>query len=411
MVTLDVDAACLRLRPLIDRTPLMHNKRLSEKYDCNIYLKREDMHPVRSYKIRGALNKILSLPVESLYKGVTCASAGNHAQGVAYSCYHLKIQGNIFIPSNTPAQKIERVKAHGGKFVKINLTGETYDDSAVAAFLFSEKNETAFIHPFDDEKVIEGQATIAQEILEDQKVVDFVLMPVGGGGLAAGIGFVFDKLSPDTIMIGVEPAGAASMTAALKKGNPIDIEKVDPFVDGAAVRKIGHLNYQLCQETLDYMHIIPEGKVCSTLLTLYNVDGILAEPAGVLSISALDDFADSIKNRNVVCILSGSNNDSNRMEEIKKMADVWEGMQHYLIVRFHHHPDGLKEFFATKLGPSDFVNRIEYVRRDHGRSTYALLGIRSNDENDYQEILKKLKFDCIEHREVKKDDFLFKYWV
>ena len=411
LLTLDVNGASQRLQPVIARTPLMYHKRLSEKFQCNIYLKREDLQPVRSYKLRGAFNKILSLSASEREKGVTCASAGNHAQGVAYSCRYLEIHGTIFMPANTPAQKIERVKSHGGAFVNVFLTGETYDECAEAAVLYSEKNETNLIPPFDDEKIIEGQATIAMEILDDLKEVNYLFMPVGGGGLAAGLGIYFHHYSPNTIMIGVEPTGAASMTAAMATGTPVTLEKIDPFVDGAAVRKVGELTFKVCKDTLNQMHTVAEGKACSTLLSLYNEDGILAEPAGVLSIAALDDFSEEIKGKNVVCILSGSNNDSNRMEEIKKLADAWEGLQHYLIIRFHHYPDGLKEFFTTILGPEDYVNRIEYVRRDHGRSTYALLGIRSKNEHDYQQLLGKLKEHHIEHREVQKEEFLFKYWV
>ena len=410
-LTLDIKGAGERLQPVIARTPLMFHKRLSEKYQCNIYLKREDLQPVRSYKLRGAFNKIVSLSASEREKGVTCASAGNHAQGVAYSCRYLQIHGTIFMPANTPEQKIERVKSHGGTFINIFLTGETYDECAEAALLYSEENKTNLIPPFDDEKIIEGQATIAMEILDNLKELNYVFMPVGGGGLAAGLGIYFHQYSPGTIMIGAEPAGAPSMTAALEAGEPVTLGKIDPFVDGAAVRRAGQLTYTVCAETLDHMHAVPEGKVCSTLLSLYNEDGILAEPAGVLSIAALDDFAELIRNKNVVCILSGSNNDSNRMEEIKKLADAWEGLQHYLIVRFHHYPDGLKEFFTSILGPEDYVNRIEYVRRDHGRSTYALLGIRSKNANDYHQMLDRMKEYHIEHREVLKEEFLFKYWV
>ncbi|HVT87042.1 MAG TPA: threonine ammonia-lyase IlvA [Chitinophagaceae bacterium] len=411
ILNVDMRACSLRLRSLVAHTPLMHHKRLSEKYECNIYLKREDLQSVRSYKIRGALNKLLSLSSEQLSKGVTCASAGNHAQGVAHSCIYLKVHGSIFMPSNTPAQKIERVKSLGGKFVKIFLTGETYDECAETAAAYCENNNTCFIHPFDDERIIEGQATVAMEISEDLNEVDYVFVPVGGGGLAAGMGYFFHQYSPDTIMIGVEPEGAASMTAAFESGKPVRLEKIDPFVDGAAVSKVGQLTYEICREILDDIHTVAEGKVCSVLLSMYNEDGILTEPAGVLSIAALDDYAEMIKGKNVVCILSGSNNDSNRMEEIKKLADAWEGLQHYLIVRFHHNPDGLKEFFSSILGPNDYVNRIEYVRRDHGRSTYALLGIRCKNHTAYAELAVRLKSSQTEFREVKKEDFLFKYWV
>lgn len=400
-----------RISGAVIKTLLHKHARLSEKYSCNIYLKREDQQAVRSYKIRGAFNKISSLSKSERRKGIVCASAGNHAQGVAFSCQKLGIKGNIFMPMNTPNQKIERVRELGGNNIIIYLEGNDFDECSKLAGEFSKKYNMVLIPPFDDEKVIEGQATIALEILEDLPRVDYVFIPVGGGGLAAGIGYYFKNNSPSTKLIGAEPEGAASMGAAFESGKPVALSKIDPFIDGAVVRKVGDLTYPICKETLYAVKGIPEGKVCSVMLSLYNKDGILTEPAGALSIAALDEFADEIKYRNVVCILSGSNNDSNRMEEIKKLADAWEGLQHYLIVRFPHNPDGLKEFFTTVLGKNDYVNRIEYVRRNHGRSTYALLGVKSKNENGFQQLRVRMLKQNIDHREVDKDDFLFKYWV
>jgi threonine dehydratase len=417
MQAIDVDAAADQLKSLITRTPLIYHKRLSAQYECNVYIKREDLQPVRSYKLRGAFNKIISLTEEQRQKGVACASAGNHAQGVAYSCNFLRIPAHIFMPANTPSQKIERVKALGGPYVSINLTGDTYDEAAEAATAFAIANQVQLIPPFDDIKVIEGQATIAKEILEDAALwssaesIDYLFLPVGGGGLAAGVSTYFKQHSPATQLIGAEPAGAASMTAAFDNDRPFQLEKIYPFVDGAAVRQVGNITFQFCKEAGLQMTTVVEGKVCSALLRLYNEDGMLAEPAGALSIAALDNYADEIKGKNIVCILSGSNNDSNRMEEIKKLADAWEGLQHHLIVRFTHNPDGLKTFFTEILTEDDYVNRIEYMRRDHGRSTYALLGLRCKNEEGYNSILQKLNGHNIEYKEVKKEDFLFKYWV
>jgi threonine dehydratase len=321
------------------------------------------------------------------------------------------VNNTIFMPANTPAQKIERVKALGDMFTTIVLTGDTYDEAATAAALFAKENDLVLIPPFDDLKVIEGQATIAKEILDEQGSIDYLFMPVGGGGLAAGISSYFRQFSDATKLIGAEPKGAASMTAAFENSKPVALEKIDPFVDGAAVSKVGELTFQFCKEAGLEMTTVEEGKVCSTLLQLFNEDGILAEPAGVLSIAALDEYADEIKGKNLVCILSGSNNDSNRMEEIKKLADAWEGLQHHLVVRFAHNPDGLKEFFTNVLTSDDYVNRIEYLRRDHGRSTYALLGVRCKNKKGFEEIRQRLEERNIEHLEVMKEDFLFKYWV
>jgi len=406
-----VAAAGLRLQPVILRTALQYHKGLSDKFSCHIYLKREDQQTVRSYKVREAFNKIISLPTAALERGVTCASAGNHAQGVAYCCKYLNIRGTIFMPVNTPSQKIKRVTDIGGDQITITLVGDAYDEAADAARKFCEEHNSNMVHPFDDEKVIEGQATVAMEILETLSQVDYLFMPVGGGGLAAGVGKYIKERKQKTILVGVEPAGAASMTAAFAAGEPVALKKIDPFVDGAAVQKVGRITYNICKETLDQLHTVPEGKVCASLLSLYDEDGIVAEPAGVLSIAALDDYADQLIGKTVVCILSGGNNDSNRMEEIKKLADAWEGLQHYLVIRFHHQPDGLKEFFTHILGPEDYVNRIEYVRRDHGRSTYALLGLRSRNEKGFRALTERLRENKTEFREVQKKDFLFKYWV
>lgn len=406
-----VRSAWQKIQPIVLRTILSKHEGLSEKYQCDLYLKREDLQVVRSYKIRGAFNKISSLSKEIQDKGVVCSSAGNHAQGVSYCCKKLGINGSIFMPVNTPNQKVDRVRTLGEKFINIFLTGETYDECAEAALSYSKENALTLIPPFDDEKIIEGQATVGYEILMDQKEVDYLFIPIGGGGLAAGVGSYFKRYSPGTVIIGAEPSGAASMTAAFEAGKPVCLEKINPFVDGAAVRQVGRLNYPICRNVLNAIVTVPEGKVCSIVLSLYNEDGIVIEPAGALSIAALDDFAEEIIGKKVVCILSGGNNDSNRIEEIKKLADTWEGLQHYIIIRFHHYPDGLKYFFSNILGAEDYVNRIEYVRRDHGRSTYAMVGIRSKDRQNYYQLTERLKHTGVEFQEMQKEDFLFKYWV
>lgn len=401
----------MRLRDVVVKTALQKHERLSYKYNCNVYLKREDQQIVRSYKIRGAYNKISSLKQSERQKGIACASAGNHAQGVAYSCKQLGLNGHIFMPADTPQQKIDRVASLGGKHVTIYLQGNDFEECVKATQEHCKKYGCVFIPAFDDERVIEGQATIGMEILEDLPKVDYLFMPVGGGGLAAGICYHFRTNSPKTVLIGVEPQGAASMSAAIVAGKPVTLSKINQFIDGAAVRKVGEITYSICKEGLHRLCTIPEGKACATLLQAYNEDGIVTEPAGVLSIAALDEFADELKGKNVVCILSGGNNDSNRMSEIKKMADAWEGLQHYIVVRFSHNPDGLKDFFVAILGKDDYVNRIEYIRRDHGRSTYALLGVRCRNANGFQSIKNRLSRKEVEFKEVEKEDFLFKYWV
>ncbi|MES2329910.1 MAG: threonine ammonia-lyase [Bacteroidota bacterium] len=407
----DIASAAKRLKEVCAVTPLDLHTALSEQYQCNLYLKREDKQVVRSYKIRGAYNKISSLRNTDLSRGVVCASAGNHAQGVAYSCRLLNVHGTIFIPANTPQQKIERVKKWSGDHIQLFLEGDTYDDCYYAAKEHQLKTGQTFIHPFDDEKIIEGQGTVGLEITDVLENIDYVLVPVGGGGLAAGIGTWFKQYSPNTILIGVEPEGAASMTAAFEAGKPVELERIDPFVDGAAVRKVGELNYHICKETVQHIHTVAEGKVCSTLLQLYNDEAMVLEPAGALTIAALDDFAEMIKGKTVVCIVSGSNNDVLRMEEIKKLADAYEGLHHHLIIRFKHQPDELNSLFTKILGLENYITGLHYDRREHGRSTYGWVCIKSASKDGYKELLKRMNTSKMEYTEVTKDDFLFKYLI
>jgi threonine dehydratase len=296
-IAFDFQQAALRLKDIVNRTPLQFNHNLSRKYKCNIFLKREDLQVVRSYKLRGAYNMMSSLPKEQLQQGVVCASAGNHAQGFAYSCKKLNAKGVVFMPIITPKQKVNQTKMFGEEYVEIKLVGDTFDDCAVAAKIFTEKNGMTFIPPFDDRRIIEGQGTVAVEILEDKTDIDYLFVPVGGGGLSAGVGTYFKTYSPRTKIIGLEPEGAPSMFEAMKAGHPVTLESIDRFVDGAAVKRVGDLTFSVCKDVLDDMHLIPEGKACSTILQLYNEDAIVVEPAGALSIAALDDYADEIKER------------------------------------------------------------------------------------------------------------------
>lgn len=310
---------------IIQETPCWHASRLSEKYGCNLYLKREDRQKVRSYKIRGAYNKIKSLSEEDLEKGVVCASAGNHAQGVAYSCSKLGIKGYIFMPVTTPGQKIDSVRYFGKDNIEIRLSGETFDEAASAAKAFAAEGGLTFIPPFDDPEVIEGQGTVAYEIIESLKkrnvTLDYVFVPIGGGGLASGVGLYFKHASPTTKVIGVEPSGAASMKAAFAEGHPVTLEHIDTFVDGAAVARAGNITYKVCRQVLDDIIVVPESDVCRAMLDIYNSKGIVLEPAGALSLAALDFCREMIAGRNVCCILSGSNNDAARIAEIQRRAE------------------------------------------------------------------------------------------
>lgn len=410
-IELDFVSAHLRLKKVVNRTPLTYNHSLSKKYQCNVYLKREDLQVVRSYKLRGAYNMMSSLPTEQLQKGVVCASAGNHAQGFAFSCKKLNAKGVVFMPVITPRQKITQTKMFGEDFIEVKLVGDTFDDCAVAAKKYTEENQMTFIPPFDDPRIIEGQGTVAIEILEDQSAIDYLFVPVGGGGLSAGVGSYFKTYSPKTKIVGLEPEGAPSMFEALKAGHPILLDSIDRFVDGAAVKRVGDITFSICKEVLDDMHLVPEGKVCSTILKLYNEDAIVVEPAGALSVAALDDYAEEIKGKNIVCIISGSNNDIDRMPEIKERSLQYEGLKHYFLVNFAQRPGALKEFVNHVLGPSDDITRFEYMQKTNKESGPALIGVELKSRDDYDQLLIKMKIYHINYTELNKNDTLFGYVV
>jgi threonine dehydratase len=408
---LDVAKAAERLKKVVTRTPLTLNQNLSRQYQCNVYLKREDLQVVRSYKIRGAYNMMSSLPEEKLLNGLVCASAGNHAQGFAYSCKKLNVKGVVFMPIITPKQKVDQTKMFGEDFVEIMLVGDTFDDCAVAAKKFTIDHSMTFIPPFEDLRIIEGQATVALEILEDLSDIDYLFIPVGGGGLASGSGSYFKTYSPKTKIIGLEPEGAPSMFEAFKSGHPVTLDKIDRFVDGAAVKRTGDLTYSICKEVLDELVLVPEGQVCTTILKLYNKDAIVAEPAGALSIAGLDQFKNSIRGKNVVCIVSGSNNDIDRMPEIKERSLQFEGLKHYFLIQFAQRPGALKEFVNNVLGPNDDITRFEYMQKTNKESGPALVGIELLDKADYNVLLRNLKSSQIDFAEINKNDTLYGYLI
>src|SRR6478752_1229414 len=403
--------AALRLKNVVNRTPLTLSHNLSRKYKCHVFLKREDLQVVRSYKLRGAYNMMSSLPKEQLQNGVVCASAGNHAQGFAYSCKKLNAKGVVFMPIITPKQKVNQTKMFGEEYVEIKLVGDTFDDCAVAAKIFTEKNGMTFIPPFDDRRIIEGQGTVAVEILEDKADIDYLFVPVGGGGLSSGVGAYFKTFSPKTKIIGLEPEGAPSMFEALKAGRPVVLDNIERFVDGAAVKRVGDITFNICKEVLDDMHLVPEGKVCSTILKLYNEDAIVVEPAGALSIAALDDYAEQIKDKTVVCIVSGSNNDIDRMQEIKERSLQYEGLKHYFLIPFAQRPGALKEFVNHVLGPTDDITRFEYVQKHNKETGPALVGIELKTRADYEILLQNMADYHINYTELKQNDNLFGYLV
>ena len=408
----NVYKAKLRLKTVVQHTPLMHNLNWSEKYECNVFFKREDLQVVRSYKIRGAYNKMCQLSKAVLNKGIVCASAGNHAQGVALACRKMGVKGTIFMPSTTPQQKTMKVEFFGRDNVKVILTGDTYDASYQAAMAYSEAHDTTFIHPFDDESVIEGQATVGLEILEDCDVpIDYIFVAIGGGGLSAGLGSFFKQVSPKTKIIGVEATGSASMYESLKQGKVVELAKIDNFVDGVAVKRVGDKTFKICQKVIDDIILVPEGKVCTTILALYNEEAIVAEPAGAITISALDFYKDKIKGKNVVVVISGGNNDITRTEEIKERSLLYEGLKHYFIIKFPQRPGSLREFLNNVLGETDDISHFEYVKKHARSSGPALVGIEFKEHKDSIPFMERLNATGIEYESLNDDPMLYGFLI
>ena len=411
MTLLNSKAAADRLAGVVKHTPLIYNAKLSEKYDAEIYLKREDMQVVRSYKLRGAYNMISQLSAEELSRGIVCASAGNHAQGVAFSCDKLGTRGVIFMPEITPKQKVRQTEMFGNNSVELVLVGDTFDDCLAEALAYTTANNMTFIPPFDNYSIIEGQGTVGVEILEDLPDADIVVMPVGGGGLSAGAGSYMKHIRPDITLVGVEPEGAPSMLRAFEHGGPVTLPEINRFVDGASVKRVGELTYTLCKEVLDEMLLVPEGKVCTTILRLYNEDAIVVEPAGALSVTALDTLRDRIKGKKVVCVISGGNNDIERMQEIKEKSLLYEGLKHYFIVRFPQRPGALKLFVNHVLGAHDDITRFEFIKKTNRENGPALVGIELSEPADYEALVTRMREYKFEIIELNNDQTLFEYLV
>jgi threonine dehydratase len=404
--------AAKRLSGVADITALQLNANLSEQYQCNILLKREDLQVVRSYKIRGAFNKMSSLSKEVLNKGVVCASAGNHAQGFAFACQKLSVNGKIYMPSVTPQQKVTKVKKFGKDWVEIVLVGDTFDDAFQEAIAYSEASGKAFIHPFNDPKIIEGQGTVALEILNQYPhEIDYLIAPIGGGGLIAGCGIVFKALSPKTKIIGVEPAGAPAMYESIKQDKVITLSHIDNFVDGAAVKKVGEINFPIVKSTISKVILVDEGKVCHTLLQLYNDEGFVVEPAGTLSIAALDDLKDEIKGKTVVCIVSGSNNDITRTEEIRERALLYNGLKHYFVIRFPQRAGALREFLNHVLGPNDDITHFEYTKKNNRELGPALVGIQVKCKEDYDLLLQRMNENGLQFQSMNESKMLYELLI
>lgn len=395
----DVRVAYQILKHAVNHTPLQYDRYLSEKYQATVLLKREDLQKVRSFKLRGAYYAIKKLSETELKKGVVCASAGNHAQGVAYTCHELKTQAAIFMPTTTPQQKISQVKFFGGEFADIHLVGDTFDVSATAAREYCDENSMTFIDPFNDKDIIAGQGTLALEIMTDAESEgykpDYVITAIGGGGLISGVGSYIKNTSPATKIIGAEPKGAASMQAAFDAGKPIQLTEIDKFVDGAAVQLVGELTYSHSKEYVDELMSVDEGLICSTILELYGKQAIVVEPAGALSVATLELMKDKIKGKTVVCVISGGNNDINRMAEIDERSLIYEGLKHYFVVNFPQRPGALKEFVSDVLGAEDDITYFEYTKKSNRGTGPVVIGILLEMPKTLPELQKRLKnFDA-----------------
>jgi len=387
----DISAAAARLRGIIKTTPLELSERLSKQYHCHVYLKREDLQAVRSYKIRGAYNFISSLGAKQKKQGVVCASAGNHAQGVAFACAREKTRGIIFMPRTTPKQKIQRVQHFGNGWVELKILGDTFDESSRFARELALRTDKVFVHPFDDALVIAGQGTVAAEILKQSNgLIDYIIAPVGGGGLISGMAVCAKAMSPHTKIIGVEPKGAACMLYSLKMGKACELKNIDKFVDGAAVKKPGELNFKITQKLGMQMLTAEENQVCFEMLKLYQQDGIIAEPAGALSVAALDEMKRQIKGKTVVCVISGGNNDISRYSEIMERALIYQGLKHYFLVEFAQRPGTLRRYLDEALGPGDDIVFFEYIKKNNRETGPAFIGIELNRKEDLKPLLMRM---------------------
>ncbi|HEM4284171.1 TPA: threonine ammonia-lyase IlvA [Streptococcus suis] len=411
----NVEQAYSVLKRVVVRTPLDYSRYLSEKYGATIYLKRENEQRVRSFKIRGAYYAISQLTDDEKSRGVVCASAGNHAQGVAYTCQEMQIPATIFMPITTPQQKIGQVKFFGGDYVEIRLVGDTFDESAKAAQDYTQESGKNFIDPFDDENVQAGQGTVAYEILEEaeEQTISFdqILVPIGGGGLVAGVSTYLKEHAPEIKIVGVEASGARSMKAAFDKGRPVKLDQIDKFADGIAVQKVGKSTYEVARKYVDRLIGVDEGWISGTILDLYSKLGIVAEPAGAATIAALEVVKDQIKGQTICCIISGGNNDINRMPEMEERALIYEGIKHYFVVNFPQRPGALREFVNEILGPNDDITRFEYIKRANKGTGPVLIGIALGDKKDYAQFISRLEEFDPQYINLHENDSLYKMLV
>ncbi|WP_232506098.1 threonine ammonia-lyase IlvA [Microlunatus flavus] len=409
-----VEEAAARLAGVVDRTPLQRNARLSAG-GAEVWLKREDLQVVRSYKVRGAYNVIAQLGETERARGVVCASAGNHGQGLAYACAALGVQGRVFLPRNTPRQKRERIDAIGGDHVQVVVTGATYDEAAVAAAADAVRTGATVVPAFDDLRTIAGQGTVALEVVEQLReqtghLPDVLVVPVGGGGLLAGCLAWLRQRHPGVRVVGVEPQGAASVAAALAAGHPVDLLDLDTFVDGASVRRAGALTTPVVAAAGAELVQVPEGAVCVELLAMYAADGIVAEPAGALASTALTTGVVRVEpGQRVVCVLSGGNNDVSRYDDIAERAAVHEGRKHYFLVEFPQQPGALRHFLDEVLGPDDDITLFEYVKRSNRETGPALVGVELTRREDLPPLLERMAAAPVQVEPIPSDSPMFRF--
>ncbi|HHV22839.1 MAG TPA: threonine ammonia-lyase IlvA [Propionibacterium sp.] len=408
----DIALAAARLRGVVTETPLQLNRRLSERVGADVWLKREDLQPVRSYKIRGAYNLISQLSEQERHAGVICASAGNHGQGVAYACARLGIQGRIYVPTTTPRQKRDRMRQLGGEHVRLIVIGDTYDEAAQAAYAAAWESGSTMVPAFDDPRTIAGQGTLAVEIVHQLgKAPDVLVVPVGGGGMLGGCLTWFADHHPDCRVIAVEPAGAPCVAAALEAGEPVTLDSIDTFVDGAAVRRCGELTHAIAAAHRPEMLAVPEGQICTEMLDLYQTDGIIAEPAGALAPSAIGHQLEIEPGQTVVAILSGGNNDVSRYSEIVELSLVHEGRKHYFLVNFPQEPGALRRFLDEVLGPDDDITLFEYVKRSNRELGPALVGVELGTPEDLGALMVRMNRSPMTVEPVLPDSPFYRFLV
>ncbi|MEV0088102.1 threonine ammonia-lyase IlvA [Saccharopolyspora sp. NPDC050642] len=401
-----------RLRQVVRRTPLETSSRLTGELGVPVRLKREDMQVCRSYKVRGAYNLISSLSPAERERGVVCASAGNHAQGVAFACRELKIKGRVYLPANTPRQKRRRIAALGGEWVEPVIVGSSFDEASAASKEDSQRTGAVYVHPFDDPRTIAGQGTVGLEIAEQHDgPIDTVIVPVGGGGLLAGVVLWLKEHFPEVRVIGAEPAGAASMRAALDHGGPIALPSVDTFVDGAAVGRVGDAGFQVVRELVDELVAVPEGAVCTEMIELYQTEGIIAEPAGALASAAARLPLERPARGPVVCVVSGGNNDLSRYGEVVERSLVHEGLRHYFLVTFPQEPGALRHFLDDVLDDGQDIVAFEYVKKNNRETGPALVGIELDRSDELDGLLKRMKESPLQIEQVPPGSPLFSFLI